>query len=434
MKNFLNKLFSDQNPLRLLYHKIKGILAALYYRYPADKMIIIGVTGTKGKSTTVNLITNVLNASGNKVGMASTINFQINERRWINDTKQTTLGHFELQKLLRDMVNAGCKYAVIEVSSHSVTQSRIHGINFDVGVFTNVTPEHIEYHGSFENYLNAKGDFFRKVSKDVRKIGVQKVLISNADDKNFQFFDQFVADRKMSYGLKYATVYADQIDKKPEGSSFVMHVPNNAIKIDMKLPGEFNIYNALAAATCALSLNIPIDAIKNGLEQSLLIPGRQESVKAGQSFSVIVDYAHTAESLEQVLSLYRRLTKGKLYVVFGATGGGRDKVKRPKMGEVANEYADYIVVSNDDPYEEDENEIIEQISRGIPRIEGKNFWKIPDRREAIRLSLNMAREGDCVVVAGKGSEEVIVLKGGPRPWNDKKVIEELLKREITVTL
>ena len=404
MKNFLNKLFSDQNPLRLLYHKIKGILAALYYRYPADKMIIIGVTGTKGKSTTVNLITNVLNASGNKVGMASTINFQINERRWINDTKQTTLGHFELQKLLRDMVNAGCKYAVIEVSSHSVTQSRIHGINFDVGVFTNVTPEHIEYHGSFENYLNAKGDFFRKVSKDVRKIGVQKVLISNADDKNFQFFDQFVADRKMSYGLKYATVYADQIDKKPEGSSFVMHVPNNAIKIDMKLPGEFNIYNALAAATCALSLNIPIDAIKNGLEQSLLIPGRQESVKAGQSFSVIVDYAHTAESLEQVLSLYRRLTKGKLYVVFGATGGGRDKVKRPKMGEVANEYADYIVVSNDDPYEEDENEIIEQISRGIPRIEGKNFWKIPDRREAIRLSLNMAREGDCVVVAGKGSE------------------------------
>jgi UDP-N-acetylmuramoyl-L-alanyl-D-glutamate--2,6-diaminopimelate ligase len=178
-----------------------------------------------------------LNTAGYKVGMTSTINFQIGEKRWVNAEKQTTLSPFRLQKLLRKMVKAGCKYAVVEVTSHAITQSRVFGINFDMAVVTNVTPDHVEYHGSFNSYLNEKGKLFRKVSKGRRKFGVPKVLVLNADDKYYNFFNQFVADRKVTYGLKGATVYAAEVEKKPEGSHFLLHVPNNAIPIDLKLPG-----------------------------------------------------------------------------------------------------------------------------------------------------------------------------------------------------
>jgi UDP-N-acetylmuramoyl-L-alanyl-D-glutamate--2,6-diaminopimelate ligase len=411
-----------------------SFLAAIYYWYPSDHLIVIGVTGTNGKTTTVNLITNVLNSAGYKVGMTSTINFQIGNKRWINDTKQTTLGPFFLQKMLRQMVKAGCKYAVLEVSSHSITQARINGINIDVAVITNVSPEHVEYHGSFNNYLNTKGQLFQKVSKSPRKFGVPKVLIMNADDKYYTYFNQFVADRKMTYGLKSATIYSAEIEQKPEGTHFVMHVPNNSVPVDLRLPGEFNVANALAAAAVAISLQVPMEQIKKGLDDSATVSGRFEHVDCGQKYSVIVDYAHTPEALESVMSLYRRLTTGKLYAIFGGTGGGRDKSKRPAMGATVDQYADYIIVTDDDPYEEDEWKIIEQVSSGIKRQEGQNFWKIPDRLEAIRLALTMAKEGDCVVVAGKGCEEVMMLRGKKIQWNDKHIIKELLRRSIEVEI
>jgi len=177
-----------------------------------------------------------------------------------------------------------------------------------------------------------------------------------------------------------------------------------------------------------------METVKKALEDSASIAGRFEHVDCGQNYSVIVDYAHAPEALEQLLSLYRRLTTGKLFSVFGATGGGRDKGKRPDMGKIANEYADYIILTDDDPYEEDEWGIIEQIAEGIPRKEGKDFWKIPDRREAIRLALTMANEGDCVVISGKGCEEIMIVRGKRVPWNDKKVVEELLEREVEVEI
>ncbi|MBD3360818.1 UDP-N-acetylmuramoyl-L-alanyl-D-glutamate--2,6-diaminopimelate ligase [Candidatus Peregrinibacteria bacterium] len=434
MLNFLRKIIPDTHPLRLLYHKLKGVVAALMYFFPADKMIVVGVTGTNGKTTTVNLITNILNTAGYEAGMASTVNYQIKNNRWANVSKQTTMSPFQLQKLLRRMVKKNCKYAVLEVSSHAITQSRVLGVNFDVAVITNVTRDHIEYHGSFNSYLNAKGKLFEKVSKGKRKFGIPKVTIINADDRYYSFFNQFVADRKISYGLKSATVYAEKLEKSPEGSHFILHIPNNAIPIELKLPGEFNVYNSLAAAAAGVALQVPLEIIKKGLEKSATIAGRYEHVDRGQKYSIIVDYAHAADSLESVLSMYRKLTSGTLFAVFGATGGGRDKSKRPKMGEVANEIADYIVLTNDDPYEEGEWEIIEQIAEGVPRKEGYNFWKIPDRREAIRLVLTRAEENDCVVVAGKGAEEVMMIGGRKIPWNDKKVIEELLDREVEVEI
>ncbi|MBI4232090.1 UDP-N-acetylmuramoyl-L-alanyl-D-glutamate--2,6-diaminopimelate ligase [Candidatus Peregrinibacteria bacterium] len=434
MLGFLRRLIPERHPVRLLYHKLKGFFAALYYGFPASRMIVVGITGTNGKTTTTTLVTNILTNAGYKVGMTSTIGYQVAEKKWVNDSKQTTTGPFELQKLLKQMLNEGCKYAIIEVTSHAIDQSRVFGINFDIAVITNVTADHIEYHGNFNNYLNAKGELFKKVSKGKRKFGVPKVFILNADDKYYDFFDQFVVDRKISYGLKSATVYAEQIDKKPEGSRFILHVPNNAIPVEIGMPGEFNIYNSLAAAATCLALQVPLDKIKEGLKKSSSIAGRFEHVDAGQKYSVIVDYAHTPESLENLFALYKKLTQGRLFGVFGATGGGRDKAKRPLMGAAANEYCDYIVLTNDDPYTEDEWQIINQIAEGIPRQEGKGFWKIPDRREAIRLALTLAREGDTVVVAGKGAEEVIMLRGKRVQWNDKHVIKSLIEREIEVEI
>jgi len=434
MFNFLRKILPERHPLRLLYHRIKGFIAALIYFFPANNLIVIGVTGTNGKTTTANFITNILNTAGHKVGMTSTINFQVGDERWNNILKQTTVGPFMLQKLLKRMVKAGCKYAVLEVTSHALDQSRVFGINFDVAVMTNITEDHIEYHGSVNSYLNAKAKLFKKISKGRRKFGVPKISIFNADDKYYKFFDQFLADRKITYGFKAATVYAEKIEKHPEGSSFVLHVPNNAVPVDLKLPGEFNVYNALAAAAATISLEVPIDVVKKGLEESASVAGRFEHVDCGQKYSVIVDYAHATDALYNLLKLYRRLTPGKLYSVFGATGGGRDKKKRPDMGKIADEYADYIILTDDDPYSEDEWGIIEDVAGGISRKEGQNFWKIPDRREAIRLALTMAKEGDTVVISGKGCEEVMKVRGKTIKWNDREVVEELLNREIEVEI
>ncbi len=434
MKKYLRKVLPETHPVRLLFHRLKAMLAVVLYWFPSDKMIVIGVTGTNGKTTTVNLLTNILKGTGHKVGMASTINFVLGDKAWTNNTNKTTLGPFAFQKLLRQMVKNGCKYAVLEVSSHAVTQSRVYGVNFDMAVVTNVTPEHIEYHGNFDSYLNAKGQLFKNVSNSRRKFGVAKVLISNVDDKYFDYFGQFVADRKMNYGLKSATIYAENVEKRPDGSSFILHVPNSAIPIDLKMPGEFNVYNALAAASCAIALQVPIEKIKSGLEDSVVVAGRFESVDCGQKYGVIVDFAHTPDALENLFAMYRKLTKGRLFVVFGATGGGRDKARRPGMGKIANDNADYIILTNDDPYYESELGIIDQLAEGISRDEGKDFWKIPDRREAIRLALTLAKEDDTVLISGKGAQEYLYLKGKAIPFNDKKVVEELLDREVEVEL
>lgn len=433
MMNFLRNLMSDTNPLRLLYHKLVSVIAAVYYRFPADKMTVIGVTGTNGKTTTVNLIAHVLETAGNKVGMTSTINFQVGTRKWTNTTKQTTLGRFALQRLLREMVDEGCKFAVLEVSSHAMTQSRVWGINIDCAVFTNVARDHIEYHGSFANYLYAKGSLFQKVSKSRRKAGVQKVLVLNEEDENFAYFDQFIADRKITYGLKQGTVATLDLKLKPDGSQFTMKVPNDAVPIDFDLPGKFNVQNALCAAAVCMSYGVSMENIKRGIDSARTVPGRCDHVDAGQDFTVVVDYAHMEDSLEKLLSMYRDLTTdGRLFAVFGATGGGRDKVKRPGMGAIAHKYADYIFLTDDDPYSDDELEIIDMVGQGIPRKEGDRYWKIVDRREAIRLALMMARKGDSVVVAGKGAEEVMKVRGKTIEWNDKKVIVDLLRRPMSV--
>jgi len=434
MFDFVRNAVSDRNPLRLIFHKLKAVTAAIRYGFPGKRLHVIAVTGTKGKTTTTNLITKILEESGAKVGMVSTINFKVADREWTNKSKQTTASPFELQRLLREMVKAGCQYAVLEVSSHAMTQSRTWGVNVDTAVLTNIQHDHIEYHGSFGEYMKAKGELFRQLNISRRKPKIPKVIVLNHDDANFEYFDQFIADQKYFYGFEKGIVRASNIELKPDGTRFVLHIPNGAIDVKLSLPGEVNVYNAMAAVSACLTSNLTVDSIKSALEKASQIPGRFEHVECGQKYAVIVDYAHTEDSLDQLLALYRKVAKNKLFLVFGATGGGRDKSKRPLMGKIAAKYADYIVITNDDPYEECQMDIIDQIADGMERVEGQNMWKIPHRREAIRLALTRAKEGDIVVLAGKGCEEIQIVGKAHVPWDDRKVVRELLTREVKVEI
>lgn len=430
----IRRKISPSNPLLLAYHRAIGIAAAIRYGFPGNKIKIIAITGTKGKSTTTHMLANILSAAGHKVGVASTIHFQIGDRIWMNTTKQTTQGRFALQRLLREMVDERCDFAILEVTSHALVQSRIWGINVDIAILTNIQNDHLEYHGGFENYMHAKGLLFAGLARSERKGGLLKTAILPAEDPNLAYFENFPIDRKMLYGLSKGMITALDIVPSSDSSRFTLKVPNGEVSINLALPGEFNVHNALAAISAALAAGVKLQAIKKGLENELIIPGRLEPVRAGQNFSVIVDYAHTTESLEALLKLFKSLTKGTLWLVFGATGGGRDKSKRAEMGEVADRYADEIIVTDDDPYTEDRMVIIDALAAGMKRSEGEHLWKIRDRRQAMRLALSLAKEGDTVVIAGKGCEPIQIIGEERIPWDDRLVAREIMGSELKVAL
>ncbi len=429
----LRSSISPQNSLLLFYHQLVAIAAAIWYRFPGSRLKVIAITGTKGKSTATHLLASILQAAGYKVGVASTIHFQIGETIWANETKQTTQGRFELQRLLREMVKAKCDFAILEVTSHAMVQSRLWGVNVDTAVLTNIQRDHLEYHGGFENYLHAKGLLFALLGRAERKMGIQKTAILPSDDPNVNYFETFPSDRKITFGAKGMVRAADSV-AFADGTRFTIKVPNDEINLYLKIPGEFNVQNALAAAAAAVAHGIKLSAVKKGLEVDMEIPGRIEVIRAGQPFTVVVDYAHTPTSLEKLLSLFKPLTKGKLYAVFGATGGGRDKGKRAEMGKIAGRYADYVVLTDDDPYTENRMQIIEQVAEGVGRKEGGNFWKIRDRKQAIRLALTLAKEGDTVVIAGKGCEPIQIIGEEKIPWDDRKIAREILSAAVKVTL
>lgn len=427
-----------------IYHSFLSCLAALYYGFPSRKMIIIGVTGTGGKSTTVNLIAKILEGAGFKVGLSSTMNFKIGEKEWINDSRMTMPGRFALQKMLKQMVISGCKYAVIETSSEGITQFRHLNINYDVAVFTNLTPEHLESHGGFGNYKKAKGKLFENLSKGRKKQllmngklqEIKKVSIINLDDDSADYFLRFKAEKKIGYGienckLKIANcLKAENIQFSKKGSNFLV----NGVKFNLKLLGAFNVYNALAAISVGLSQAVDLENISKTLEKIENLPGRMEEIACGQPFKIFVDYAHTPDSLEKVYQaiLEFRPKDAKLISVLGSSGGGRDKSKRPIFGKLASQYADYVIITNEDPHDEDPQEIINQISYGleteINRKKEVNYWQILDRREAIKKALALAQPNDIVLVTGKGCEQSMIVKKDQKiAWDDRLVIKELLE-------
>lgn len=438
-----------------MYHWLLAKLSAAFYGWPSNKLIVIGVTGTKGKSTTCYLIYKILKealrqAQGKqvKVGMSSGILFSDGAREWLNDLKMTMPGRFKLQKMLSSMVKNNCQYAVIETTSEGIKQYRHLGINYDVVVFTNLYPEHIESHGSFEKYKIAKGKLFKHLTaKPKKKIFNKKTFIVNLDDKYSDYFLQFPADKKYGFTIKkqatclhqdssgqssnkdtknYQTIKAGNIELNKDSSSFI--IQNSKFKIH--LLGEMNIYNSLAAITIGQSLGITLETSKQVLEKVKIIPGRQEFIDLGQPFKVIVDYAHDPESLRQlfetILDSKFQIQDSKLIHVFGATGGGRDKSKRSLMGEISDKNSDIIILTNDDPYEEDPQIIIDQVAAGIQHED--KLIKIIDRQKAIQKALALAKVNDLVLITGKGSEQVIVLKDGKHQWDDRQVVRELLAK------
>ncbi|MDO8669789.1 MAG: UDP-N-acetylmuramoyl-L-alanyl-D-glutamate--2,6-diaminopimelate ligase [Candidatus Buchananbacteria bacterium] len=424
------------------YHKSLALGSKLAYLNPSQKMIVIGVTGTNGKSTTVFMIARILEEAGYRVGATSTALFKIGDKEWLNDKKMTMLGRNELQKILRDMVSAGCQYAVIETSSEGIKQYRHLGVNYDVAVFTNLTPEHLEAHGSFENYKKAKEELFAKLKYDGHKeIGgkkIDKIIVANTDDEHIKDFIKYQADAKYGFGLKgksqdgelKAKVEADNIVLGEQGVSFDVY----DFKINLKLFGQFNVYNALSAITVAQSQGIDISICKSALEKIENIPGRMEFINEGQNFKVLVDYAPEPESLRQ---LYDSINKHnlvdhsrKIIHVLGSCGGGRDRARRPVLGRLAASHSDYVVITNEDPYDDDPQEIMKEVAEGAQaggKEINKNLFKILDRREAIKKAMSLAVAGDLVLLTGKGCEQAIAVKGGQKiPWDERQVAREIL--------
>jgi len=391
------------------YHYILALLGVIFYCFPSRKIKIIGVTGTNGKTTVVNLTTKILEEAGYKVASLSSIKFKIGEREWPNTLKMTMPGRFQIQKFLRQAVASGCKFAVLEVTSEGIKQHRHRFINFDTAVFTNLTPEHIEAHGGFENYKKAKGKLFQ---------ATKNIHIINIDDENANYFLQFPAKKKYTYGLNKGDINAKNFQFK------------------LQLIGDFNVYNALAAACAGVSQGVNLEICKKVLEMVGSIPGRMEEV-ISQPFKVFVDYAFTPNALEKVYQTLNNLKpktynlKPKLICVLGACGGGRDKWKRPVLGEIAAKYCDEVIVTNEDPYDENPYQILSMIKSGISKSQfpTSNFYEILDRREAIRKSLALAKPGDVVIITGKGCEPWICVAGGKKiPWDDREVVKEEFKK------
>jgi UDP-N-acetylmuramoyl-L-alanyl-D-glutamate--2,6-diaminopimelate ligase len=427
IKKLIRKLLPESAVLAS--HKVRGILAANYYRFPARRMIIIGVTGTKGKTTTSHLIAQIIEEAGYKVGLLSTVMFKVDKKEWPNETNMGTLPPFQLQKLIKEMADAGCQYAVIETTSHSLAQWRVYGIDYHVAVFTNLTHDHLDYHKTFEEYKQAKGKLFAHNPN---------LSVVNIDDKSGSYFYRFPADKKLTYGLEHkAHVVAKRImyDSTATRTEFTLVGPTGEIGIDTSLPGRFNVYNILAAASVALGLGISLPTIREAVKKLRSVKGRMERIDEGQPYTVIVDYAHTPDSFEKIYETLRPATKGKIIHIFGATGD-RDKTKRPIMGAIAGRNADVVIVTDEEPYTENPEQIIAEVAAGVPRGASKihtmhketNFFTITDRRDAIRKGLEMAQKGDVVIVTGMGALTYRTVGTQHLPWADQDVVREELKK------
>ncbi len=404
--------------------------SAFWFGNPSRKMVVIGVTGTKGKSTTSYFIAKILENAGFKVGLTTTALFKINEKEWLNKSKMTMLGRFGLQKLLKDMVLAGCEYAVVETSSEGIAQSRHIGIDYDVAVFTNLTPEHLESHGGFENYKKAKGKLFARLEKSFRKkIGgkiIPKIIVANLDDEHAPYFLQFKADEKITFGMKNhrADIKAEKIEINAEKSKFEI----NGVDFEIKIPGRMNAHNALAAIAVAQSFGILLQKISFIIKQIKVMPGRMEFIEEGQDFKVIVDYAHEPESFRQIYETVEKMKSGRIIHVFGATGGGRDKSRRPLMGKMASERADAAIITTDDPYDEPPEKIANDVFAGVAEKNKEKIMIIGDRKEAVKKAIEIAKKDDIVLITGKGCEQAMVLAGGKKiPWDDREIARQTLK-------
>lgn len=396
---------------------------------PARDMIVIWVTGTKWKTTTSNLIARGLIAWGKKVALFTTVNTIIGDIEEENTLKMTTPSPFVVWDFISRARTAGCEYLVMETSSHALYYHRVHGLRYDVAVMTNISQDHLDLHKTMDNYIETKLLLFKNlykygIRKEIRKVGV--VNIDNEYASRFLSKD-IVVDAMHTFGFSAnASIRAESLESTENGIEFQVRMASNTFRLSSKLQGEFNVMNILAATAVLISQKIPMEKIISTMATVWGIPGRLEEIPTFGKWKIFVDYAHTEDSLRNVLETLKKIKGTKrIITLFGATGD-RDKTKRPKMWRVVDILSDVIILSDDDTYTEDSLSIIRDVTDGIKRKEWENFWIVPDREDAIRTALLMLSRGDVLLVAGKWAETIQVTQSGPIPWNDRKVIERIL--------
>lgn len=389
------------NKIRPPYHFFLAVLGALIYRFPSGKIKIVAVTGTKGKSTVTEIVNAILEETGFKTAVANTLRFKVGEKHQRNFFKMTMPGRFFMQKFLREAVSAKCEWAVIEMTSEGVKQFRHKFINLDSLIFTNLSPEHIEAHGSYENYVKAKLKIAESLGRSSKK---RKVLVINNDDKEAEKFKAVQNTEKVLFSIRDA----------------------KNLNFETKLIGEFNVYNILSALAFAKAFDIDLEKAKEAVKKLEKIRGRVEEISA-KDFKVYVDYAHTPDSLEK---LYKAFENSRKICVLGNTGGGRDKWKRPEMGKIADKYCEKVILTNEDPYDEDPRRIIDEMAKTVSK---EKLEIIMDRKEAIKKALYTAKElkdkNLVVLITGKGTDPFIMgPKGSKIPWDDAEVVKEELEK------
>ncbi len=427
--------------LQPIYHYVINFFAALFFGFPSEKLIVVGVTGTTGKTTVTYMATHVLRYAGLRVGYTSTAMFSDGERDWLNDKKMTMVGRFFTQKMLFKMVRNGCDVAIVETTSEGAVQFRHRFINYDMMLFTGIYPEHIESHGNFDNYKKAKQSLFAHVgtckNKNFFDKKSYKTIIVNLDDPYAKDFICYDAHRKIGFSNKdfYDDPFVELVQyqyQKTTKAGVQFRFDNE--NVFLKILGDFNATNATAAGCICRALGVNNTSIKRGLEHVLQLPGRIERINEGQDFTVIVDYAFEPVAVTKLYETVRVLEPKKIIHVLGSTGGGRDIARREKLGMIAGENAQHVIVTNEDPYDDDPVEIVQAVAQGAinaGKKENKDLFLIIDRRAAIKKAISLAKKDDVVIITGKGSEQAIAGKNGILlPWDDRKVVSDLLKKNI----
>ncbi len=424
----LKSLISLDNPIRLGYHLARAIIANIKYGFPSKGMTIIWVTGTNGKTTTCNIIAEWLRASGAKVFMFTTVNIMVGDEMFTNHTKMTSPDAFELQRWFSVAKKEGCDIAIIETASHGIKMNRIWGLDYDICVLTNITQDHLDLHRTMDDYVNTKLQIFKKLMYYQRKPWVKKTGIINAESDYKERFLAETYDSLFTYGRWYdANVKAQDIINTKNSMSFRVSMPGQDLNIKTQLRWDFNVSNILAAIAVFASLGIDKKTIEEVIPKIHVIPGRMEEVKSKDGFSVFIDYAHTADALENVLwTLAEMKWKGRVITVFGCTGE-RDTSKRPIMWQVVSRLSDVVIVTQDDDYTENTGKIIKDILPGIDRKQWEDFWIIPDRKEAIRTALVMAKKDDIVLLAWKWDEHALITNQWIIEWHERTIVEEMLE-------
>ena len=405
------------------YRKSRAKIISARFGNPARDLRVIAVTGTNGKTTTVNFLNEILKEAGYKTAMFSTANIEISGEQTVNDTNSTTATVARLQKFFRDAKKADVEFALIEATSHALDQYKFEGVPIEMAIMTNLTQDHLDYHKTMENYAAAKAKLFEMQPR---------FIVLNTDDKYFDYFNKFEAsEQKITYGKSdSAEVKIKSFKLYKKGSEANLRIDNNVeLEIATNLPGEFNVYNMTAAAAGAYLLGISLKDIQEGIANLEGVSGRFEYATPGLPFDTIVDYAHTPDALEKLLKSAKEISKNRTILVFGACGD-RDREKRPIMGKIAQDLADRIIITDEENYTEDTTQIREEIISGISKKNDKlpaNIQEIPDRKEAIRKALQIAGKGDIVLITGLGHEVYRVIDGEKTPWNDTQIVREIVQ-------